>query len=276
MMRTLRVYSLSFLVYHTAVLAIIMLYITSPLLLLLLSRFSRVRLCATPQTAAHQAPPSLELTYLLTSSSSLLTIFFQIPFLPASTADNHSSDLFSMIFSLSLFLILHVSKITEYLPFSVCLFHFTQCLQVPSVPSQQSCFLFLQLNKWASIQLKRRRHWYPTPALLPGKSHGRWSLVGCSPWGLEESDRTERLHFHFSLSCIGEGNGNPLQYSCLENPIDKKAWRATVHGIAESRIRLSDQHTNIPMFIFTTVSLSLHPWMDTFLQKQNCQIIWQF
>ena len=59
----------------------------------------------------------------------------------------------------------------------------------------------------------QRRQWHPTPVLLPGKSHGWRSLVGCSPWGHEESDTTERLHFHFSLSCIGEGNGNPLQ--CL-------------------------------------------------------------
>ena len=65
-----------------------------------------------------------------------------------------------------------------------------------------------------------RRQWQPTPVLLPGKSHGWRSLVGCSPWGLEESDMSERLHFHFSLSRTGEGNGNPLQYSCLENPRD--------------------------------------------------------
>ena len=63
-----------------------------------------------------------------------------------------------------------------------------------------------------------RRQWHPTPVLLPGKSHGWRSLVSCSPWGHEESDKTERLPFHFSLSCIGEGNGNPLQCSCLENP----------------------------------------------------------
>ena len=69
-----------------------------------------------------------------------------------------------------------------------------------------------------------RRQWHPTPVLLPGKFHGRRSLVGCSPWGCEESDMTERLHFHFSLSCIGEGNGNPLQCSCLENPRDRGAW----------------------------------------------------
>ena len=64
----------------------------------------------------------------------------------------------------------------------------------------------------------RRRQWQPTPVLLPGKSHGRRSLVGCTPWGHYESDTAERLNFHFSLSCIGEGNGNPLQCSCLEIP----------------------------------------------------------
>ena len=57
----------------------------------------------------------------------------------------------------------------------------------------------------------KRRQWHHTPVLLPGKSHGQRSLVGCSLWGREESDRTERLHFLFSLSCIGEGNGNPLR-----------------------------------------------------------------
>ena len=71
--------------------------------------------------------------------------------------------------------------------------------------------------------LFRRRQWHPTPVLLPGKSHGRRSLVGCSPWGREESDTIERLHFHFSRSCTGEGNGNPLQCSCLENPRDGAA-----------------------------------------------------
>ena len=84
----------------------------------------------------------------------------------------------------------------------------------------------------------RRRQWHPTPVLLPGKSHGRRSLVGCSPWGREESDTTERLHFHFSLSCIGEGNGNPLQCSCLENPRDGEAWLAAVYGVAQSQTRL--------------------------------------
>src|SRR5574340_143775 len=83
---------------------------------------------------------------------------------------------------------------------------------------------------------RRQRH--PTPVLLPGKSHGWRSLVGCSPWGRQESDTIERLHFHFSLSCIGEGNGNPLQCSCLENPRDGGAWWAAVYGVAQSQTQL--------------------------------------
>ena len=82
---------------------------------------------------------------------------------------------------------------------------------------------------------KERRQWHPTPVLLPGKFHGRRSLVGCSPWGRKESDTTEWLHFHFSLSCIGEGNGNPLQCSCLENPRDGEAWWAAIYGVTQSR-----------------------------------------
>ena len=86
--------------------------------------------------------------------------------------------------------------------------------------------------------MHRRRKWQPTPVLLPGKSHVWRSLVGYSPWGCTESDTTERLHFHFLLWCIGEGNGNPLQCSCLENPRDGEAWWAAVYGVAESRTRL--------------------------------------
>ena len=108
--------------------------------------------------------------------------------------------------------------------------------------SEGSCLLgFNQLRIYYftgcnnSIQ---RRRWHPTPALLPGKSHGQRSLVGCSPWGREESDTTEQLHFHSSLSCIAEGNGNPLQCSCLENTRDRGACWAAVYGVAQSRTRL--------------------------------------
>ena len=72
----------------------------------------------------------------------------------------------------------------------------------------------------------------------PGKSQGWRSLVGCSSWGREELDTTERLHFHFSLSCIGEGNGDPLQCSCLENPRDGGAWWAAISGVSQSRTQL--------------------------------------
>ena len=93
-------------------------------------------------------------------------------------------------------------------------------------------------NNKSSQFILWRRQWHPTPVLLPGKSHGWRSLVGCRPWGREESDTTERLHFHFFLSCIGEGNGNPLQCSWLENPRDGGAWWAAVYGVAQSRTRL--------------------------------------
>ena len=88
------------------------------------------------------------------------------------------------------------------------------------------------------IRFCQRRRWHPTPVRLPGKSHGWRSLEGCSPWGRWGLDMTERLHFHFSLSCIGEGNGNPLQCYCLENPGDGGAYWAAVSGVTQSRTRL--------------------------------------
>ena len=97
---------------------------------------------------------------------------------------------------------------------------------------------WVKVNGKNSIGVDQRRRWHPTPVLLPRKSHGRRSLVGCSLWGRYESDTTERLPFHFSLSCTGEGNGNPLQCSCLENPRDGGAWWAAVYGVTQSRTRL--------------------------------------
>ena len=108
------------------------------------------------------------------------------------------------------------------------------------------------------------KQWHPTPVLLPGKSHGQRGLVGCSPWGLEESDTTEWLHFHFSLSCIGEGNGNPLQCSCLENPRDGGAWRAAVYGVTQSRTRLK-QLSNFLEKIFTR---------SCSIQTVQCSVAW--
>ena len=81
-------------------------------------------------------------------------------------------------------------------------------------------------------------------AMAPYSSTLAWKIPwtegpgGLQSMGSLESDTTERLHFHFSLSCIGEGNGNPLQCSCLENPRDGGAWWAAVHGVAQGRTRL--------------------------------------
>ena len=109
-----------------------------------------------------------------------------------------------------------------------------------------------------------RRQWHPAPVRFPGKSHGWRSLVGCSPWGRKESDMTERLHFHFSLSCIGEGNGNPLQCSCLENPRDGGAWWAAIYGVSQSRTQLkrlssssSSMYINPKLLIYLPPLLSL-------------------
>ena len=82
---------------------------------------------------------------------------------------------------------------------------------------------------------------------------------GLQSWGLKESDRAERLHFHFSLACIGEGNGNPLQCSCLENPRDGGAWWAAVYGVAQSRTRLKRLNSNISSSVCISINLSFHP-----------------
>ena len=109
-------------------------------------------------------------------------------------------------------------------------------------------------NKYLFSISSRRRQWHPTPVLLPGKSHGWRSLVGRSPWGYQEADTTKRLPFHFSLSCIEGGNGNPLQCSCLENPRDGGAWWAAIYGVEQSRTRLKQLSS-----ISSSISSGQHP-----------------
>ena len=113
------------------------------------------------------------------------------------------------------------------------------------------------------LEQERRRRWHSTPVLLPGKSHGERSLVGCSSWGCEELDMTERLHFHFSLLCIGEGNGNPLQCSCLENPWYRGAWWAAVYGVTQSQTRLKRLSSR------TRISLRA-PIISEGLREESC------
>ena len=110
----------------------------------------------------------------------------------------------------------------------------TLCLEEPlPEPSGSTGFLsHLFFLLW-------RRKWQPTPVFFLGESQGWRSLVGCRLWGRTESDTTERLHFHFSLSYTGEGNGNPFQGSCLENPRDGGAWWAAFYGVAQSQTQLT-------------------------------------
>ena len=129
----------------------------------------------------------------------------------------------------------------------ICSVHFlllTPESQFPS-PHTQSCqsfsnALLVVMPEFASnlFTIFQVFETHQNEVLLPRKSHGWRSLVSCSPWGRQESDTTEWLHFHFSLSCIGEWNGNTLQCSCLENPRDGGAWWAAVYGVAQSQTRL--------------------------------------
>ena len=122
------------------------------------------------------------------------------------------------------------------------------CLLPDFLQLQQMDYLFIDKVNFSQFKTERlnfigsktlfEKAMGPHSRLLPGKSHGQRSLVGCRLQGGTESDTIERLHFHFPLSCIGEGNGNPLQCSCLENPRDGGAWWAAVYGVAQSRTRL--------------------------------------
>ena len=142
-----------------------------------------------------------------------------------------------------------------------------RALIAPYLEAFLSLIRFYEHLLLSSKMLSGRRQWHPTPVFLPGKSHGWRSLVGCSPWGCKESDMTEWLPFHFSLSCIGEGNGNPLQCSCLENPRDGGAWWAAVYGVTQSRTQLKQlssslvKTTNIPFLLKTVIAMK-QIWSD--------------
>ena len=98
----------------------------------------------------------------------------------------------------------------------------TAIAMVSFQPTNQNLHLYVSVPN---------KQWHPTPVLLPWKSHGRRNLAGCRT-------RLSDFTFTFHFSCIGEGNGNPLQCSCLENPRDGGAWWAAIYGVAQSRIWL--------------------------------------
>ena len=157
----------------------------------------------------------------------------------------------------------HPATSSSVVPFSSCPQSFTASVQFSSVqslshvqffatPWTTACQASLSITNSQSLpQLMStgRRQWQPTPILLPGESCGWRSLVGCSPWGCNESDMTERLHFHFSLSCTGEGSGNPLQCSCLENPRGCRAWWDAVYGVSQSQRWLKQLSSSSSMSI---------------------------
>ena len=98
-----------------------------------------------------------------------------------------------------------------------------------------------EINLWFehdSTLTSLEKEMAPHSSTLAWRIPWRKSLVGYSPWGRKDSDMTEWLHFHFSLSCIGEGNVNSLQCSCLENSRDGGAWWAAIYGVAQSRTQL--------------------------------------
>ena len=152
-------------------------------------------------------------------------------------------------------------------------------LQVPfsyvvSIQSlQNGCFQVAELLTFKSTSSERQgkrqrgqaRGIYLLPCTMTEKAMAPHSSTFAQkiPWteepgrlqsmGSLELDRTERLHFHFSLSCIGEGNGNPLQCSCLENPRDWEAWWAAISGVAQSRTRLKRLSSSSSMVVFKQI-----------------------
>ena len=123
------------------------------------------------------------------------------------------------------------------------------------------CKVFIMpIFRWGN---KFRLKWPAQVSLVDSDAHIRFTLV------------TERLHFYFSLSCIGEGNGNPLQRSCLENPRDGGAWWAAVYGVTQSRTqlkRLSSSSMLPPGFSSFFSSILCAPWPITVLKSLICQL----
>ena len=156
------------------------------MLLLLLSRFSRVQLCATPQTAANQAPPSL-----------------------GSPGKNTGVGCHFLLQCMK------VKSESEVAQSCLTLSDPMDC----SLPGSSAHGIFqARALEWGATAFS-----FSLPCQSPPSFPRPASLLDYSPLGHKELDTTERLPFHFSLSCIGEGNGNPLQCSCLKNPMDGEA-----------------------------------------------------
>ena len=131
-----------------------------------------------------------------------------------------------------------------------------------------------QLSDFTFTFMHWRRKWQPTPVFLPGESQGQRSLVSCCLWGRTESDMTDTTQQQqqdiygsndIDVTSTGRpprgGRGNPLQYTCLENPMDRGAWRATVHGVAKSQRGLKWLCTQTIKGYQSTIHPSLVPFI---------------
>ena len=98
---------------------------------------------------------------------------------------------------------------------------------------------------------------------------------GLQPMGSLRVGTTERLHFHFSLSCIGEGNGKPLQCSCLENPRDRGAWWAAVYGVAQSRTWLKRLSSSSSEYIVLFTYKLMNIWIVSTLCILWIMVLWK-
>ena len=128
---------------------------------------------------------------------------------------------------------------------------YTGLTQFPSKSQKDFC---VDMNKLILKVIWREKVMAPHSSTLAWRIPWVEEPGRCSPWGRYKSDTTERLHF--SLSCIGEGNGNPLQCSCLENPRDEETWWAAVYGVAQSRTWLKWLSSSIQVGWWKMASLN--------------------
>ena len=209
--------------------------------------------CPSPTPRAYSNSCPLSRWFHPTISSSVVLFISCLQLFPASGSFPMSQFFASGGQSIG------VSTSTSVLPMNIkAWFHLGWLIGSPWSPrdSQKSSPtpLFKSINSSALSFLY-------SPTLIPHSSTIAWKI----PWTEEPSrvqsmgslrDMTERLHFHFSLSCIGEGNGNPLQCSCLENSMGRGVWWATIYSIAKSWTRLK----------WLSNSSNILPWL---LEKQK-------